>query len=61
MRKLNRTFRNILFESGTFDTPATSNLNETDLRASCAESQGPENIASVLRTIFSVIDAFQVL
>lgn len=61
MRQLNRTFRDILFGSEAFDTPATSNLNETDICASCAQTQGPEKIASVLRTIFSVMDAFEVL
>jgi hypothetical protein len=58
MRQMNRTFRDILFESGAFDMPATSNLNETDLRVSWAETQGP---TSVLRMIFSVLDAFEVL
>jgi hypothetical protein len=61
MRQLNRTFKGIIFGSEAFDTPATSNLNETDLRASCAETQGPERIAGVLRVIFSVMDAFKVL
>ncbi|KAN0142045.1 hypothetical protein V8E53_000507 [Lactarius tabidus] len=58
-RILHLTFKDILFESGASNTPATSNLNETDLRASCAETQGLERIAGVLRVIFSVMDAFE--
>lgn len=61
MRQLNRTFRDILSESGDFDAPTTSNPNETGLRAPCADTQGPERFTGVLRVIFSVLDAFEVL
>lgn len=61
MRPLNRTYRNILFESGAFDTPATSNLNKADFCVSCAETQGSEKIAVSLCMILSVMDAFEVL
>lgn len=61
MRPLNRTYRNILFESGAFDTPATLNLNKADSCVSCAETQGPERIAVSLCMILSVMDAFEVL
>ena len=40
--------------------PTTSNLNETGLRVPCADAQGPERFASMLRVIFSVMDAFEV-
>ena len=63
MRPLNRTFRDILVKSRAFDTPTTTNPNATDLRASCVDSQGPEQfdgVIDVIRVIFSVIDAFEV-
>lgn len=44
--------------------PTTTNPNAADLRASCADSQGPEQfdgVIDVIRVIFSVIDAFEVL
>ena len=53
---MNRTFRDILFESGAFHMPT----NEASLRAPCADTQGPERFVSMLRVIFSVIDAFEV-
>jgi hypothetical protein len=40
--------------------PTTSNLNETGVRAPCTDTQGPERFASMLRVIFSVMDAFEV-
>ncbi|KAF8257973.1 hypothetical protein EI94DRAFT_1708442 [Lactarius quietus] len=49
----------ILFESVAFDTPTNSNLNETSLREPCADAQGPKQLSSVLRVIFSVMDAFE--
>lgn len=61
MHQLNRTFSDILSKSGDFDTPTTSNPNETSLCAPCADTQGPERFAGVLRLIFSVLDAFEVL
>lgn len=64
MRPLNRTFRDILVKSRAFDTPTTTDPNATDLRTSCADSQGPEEFdgaIDVIHVIFSVIDAFEVL
>ncbi|KAN0141898.1 hypothetical protein V8E53_000360 [Lactarius tabidus] len=56
-RILHLTFSDILVKSGTFDTPTTS--NETDLRVSCTDIQGPEQFASLFRVIISIMDAFE--
>jgi len=58
-RLLHLTFRDILFESRAFYMPTTSNLNETGLRAPCADTQEPERFANMLRVFFSVMDAFE--
>ena len=58
--QLNRTFRDILFKSETFDTSTTSYLNETGLQEPRMEIWGPEHITGVLRRLCSVMDAFEV-
>ncbi|KAH8987267.1 hypothetical protein EDB92DRAFT_1876101 [Lactarius akahatsu] len=55
------TFRNALFESEAFDMPTTSNLNEEGIRqASRADTQGSQRVTCLLRTLLSVMDAFEV-
>ncbi|KAI9461894.1 hypothetical protein BJY52DRAFT_163647 [Lactarius psammicola] len=51
---LHITFRDILF-----DTPTTSDLIETGLRAPRAETQGPELVARVFRALLRVMDVFE--
>jgi hypothetical protein len=62
IHQLNRTFRDILVKSGAFDAAPATNLNGTDPRVSRADTPGPEErFAGVIRVIFSVMDAFEVL
>ncbi|KAH9018931.1 hypothetical protein EDB84DRAFT_629429 [Lactarius hengduanensis] len=59
---LHLTFRDTLFKPRAFrvgDTPTTSNLYETNLRAPRAEAQGPERFACVVLALLSVMDAFE--
>ncbi len=61
MRRLNRTFRDILFKSGAFVPRTSSNSNAIVPRASLAAAQDFERFTRVLRVLCSVMDAFEVL
>ncbi len=39
----------------------TSNLNEKGLQVPCAGTEGPKRVTGLLRALFSVMDAFEVL
>lgn len=57
---LHITFRDILFKPGAFcDTPTTSNLNESGIRAPSGATQGRERFIGVLGALCSVTDAFE--
>lgn len=59
---LHLTFRDTFFKPRAFrvgDTPTTSNLNETNLRAPRAEAQGPERFADVVLALLFVMDVFK--